>query len=870
MGLDTPSRLDDLLAIALTIPENIGVNSHSDEPVLAVATASGSSNSHTDLQNNCADITANTCEVLDHKEQNASVQTSNEVVSTPADTANLASAHSLAGAAPIPAPADVEKPAVNLNVAVNSLDALMSAVSNLNSIMDPRAKIAKKVQDNERKNSIAARLVVSSDGATAPKKLLPDSILPLAQRVFTYIDALKEHEAIFDEEHQKEDKDRVNSQLIEARTKARTVVSQAVSMGVAERDYVPTEVEVQSDAADETDPFAGGSSASLHVVADVNENVPLNEPAPSYNDDALSRNEVLSIVSAVHDDIKTHAEDDSAGEREKAVANIIPQIVATDPVDSATPSHDDPISSENTAIAAETASVADNVGTVAEDKTNDTLYVDGVALSSDLVEGQREGESVEEMLRRVQQTALEQLRQDDALNGPHSDNLDTTASVIANSNDVSSEKETNANAVQKDSTVYTPSDENKLPSSDTAVSLSGIDESKNQGDLNTSENKAKAQNATAVLKEQETPEITLDATGDDTSKNKVAVVLLDDPYGDEPSSHEDLIVDGTCLNDAIAFSQKQDSSVEVQPQESRPDVVGECLRAQLAKLNSNSQGPSQNSKLSVPSANVGAVGTLSSDAVSSDITDAKGLSASDLASLDKEMSTLPISDEDSLSDAEFDDEEDETFDNQVTGSTVYHDFDERDAQSDVGSTSGQGIQVLPDGRTDDVPIAERMERERIENADKIAAGRALEPDDYIDDVIKSDPWGCDFVQAGYSEGAVFSALCASVRCIDPTDPNHWIVVMSDSFKIFAIDPNFVNGLMERFSSLKKHHIEISIQLSQGFPQGSPRDLCVKAFGAASEKARQDLVADPAVQQIAQLAGADLRYCAVRLFALSSK
>ncbi len=763
--------------------------------------------------------------------------------------------------------ASADKPVVNLNVAVNSLDALMSAVSNLNSIMDPRAKVVKKAQEHERKNSIAARMVVSAEQSVSPQTLLPDSKLPLARRVFDYIDALREHEAEFDEEQLKEDKDSVNSQLIEARTKARTVVSQAVSMGVAELDYIPTDVEVQSDAADEFDPFAGGSADALHVVA---ENVPdplypqgLENTAFSPADSSLSKNEVLSIVSAVHDDIKTHAEDESAGEREKSVDNIRLQSDAASGSELKS-------NGENATAAvikdhAGAVISSDSVETASEIKRDDTLYADGVALSADLVEGQREGESVEEMLRRVQQTALEQLRQDDAINGPQAHVQNKAHDSIADSN---ADAAVNVNTAHEDSQSNTVSAVAESNASENTTAP--LEHAKSQVPLqsyalekDTAPDDVAEINTSEIGKEPES----VKTAEHNSSANHVQVLLLDDPYEDEKASHAETLIEGTSLGDAVASAKKNEICTELKTSDSVTDVVGELLRSQLQALDTKDSGRIlPDPKALAQTENTAGSGAVSDGEISLNTSDKKNISSADPVSSDKEISVQAVPDDESPADAEIDDEEDDTFDNQAGYSSSFTDFDEKDAQFDAGTT--QGIQVLPDGRTDDVPIAERMERERIENADKIAQGRALEPDDFIAEVIDSDPWGCDFVAAGYSEGAVFSALCASVRCIDPSDPDHWIVVMSDSFKIFAIDPNFVNGLMERFSSLKKHHIEISIQLSQGFPQGSPRDLCVRAFGAASEKARHDLSSDPAVQQIAQLAGADLRYCAVKLFALS--
>ena len=94
--------------------------------------------------------------------------------------------------------------------------------------------------------------------------------------------------------------------------------------------------------------------------------------------------------------------------------------------------------------------------------------------------------------------------------------------------------------------------------------------------------------------------------------------------------------------------------------------------------------------------------------------------------------------------------------------------------------------------------------------------------------------------------------------------------MSDNFKLFAMDPNFTKGMIERFSAQKGRHIEISLQTAHGIPKGSVKELASELYLKACDDARAELERMPFVMRIAKLAGSDLRHCPLRLLDLKKE
>lgn len=321
--------------------------------------------------------------------------------------------------------------------------------------------------------------------------------------------------------------------------------------------------------------------------------------------------------------------------------------------------------------------------------------------------------------------------------------------------------------------------------------------------------------------------------GPQTGAEEISVSEMDDPFGDPEASHAARITRGTPFDEVRA--EYAAMTHELAPAEHARDVVGEVLRRALAS----------DAGLPVQAPAVAAAPTQAAVAPAPATASA---SAASEASSDEEVA-LP-DDPEYGEDADDEDEPDETIPETV--SQVTEGF-----YAETPDDGGRGAVSMPDqdGDPEAVPLAERQEVERVQQADRMHAVRALEADDFMEEVARTDPWFMDFKAAGYDSGAAYAALCASSRRVDPGNGAHWIIVMSRSFEIFVLDPNFLKDLTARFSNLKGRPLEIAIQQCDGIPQGSPRDLAAGALAAKNAQVRDELARDGALARILKVAGA---------------
>lgn len=703
--------------------------------------------------------------------------------------------------------------------AVNSLEALMSAVSNLDLMANPRA-LKKKHQEEEEAADYTLLTLPDDDALSVA--ILPDSYLPLAAKVFNYIDRLKQASDALEEQIEGvKNADEVDLQLTSARTTARSVSAQAVKLGVAKQDYVGTKLEVSEDLGDPDDPFSGGGSDSLPRAVKASESKVADESIKG----SLEQNEINDLVQASREDKNSDAEDD-AGIREPAVIRQDPALQS--------PADDMP-------------------STELKSQSENALQADGVDIAPQFVEGLQDGESYEQMLLRVQQAALAQLQSEDETDAQQAPKDPALAEKSADPayddhhapDDEVSEKTEALN-------------EEELPvNSDEGVALQGnsqaqdgfadsvnekADDNEPYADREQAENLQPLAGKDALNKETEHHQ-------DKAEPQQMMLKELEDPFADETEVNEVKVSLGTSLEEdqAWARSLHKENSAEPDEQSQQPpkDVVGDLLRAQIfGKSNSDDHS-----------------------ATSAPLQQQKG--SENVPAYDE----IPLSDDDSfyesdpsLADPEDYDPDDEDEQPPVRGMLS----EEEMIPEEATANPKEGISVLPDGRADDVPVAQQLERERIEQADKGDYGRILGPDDFMDEASRSDDWACDFIAAGYREGALYSALCASVRREDPAVADRWIVVMSDNFGLFAMDPNFTQGMMERFSALKHRHIEISLQTIHGIPKGSVKELAAELYLKACDDARAQLERMPCLQRIAALAGSDLKHCPLRLLDLKQE
>lgn len=126
--------------------------------------------------------------------------------------------------------------------------------------------------------------------------------------------------------------------------------------------------------------------------------------------------------------------------------------------------------------------------------------------------------------------------------------------------------------------------------------------------------------------------------------------------------------------------------------------------------------------------------------------------------------------------------------------------------------------------------------------------RRVEPDDFLVEVEKADPWMQAFVRAGCNQGAVFSALCSSSRAIDPGDHRHWILCVSSEF-VPLLRPELVRELETKFKVAEGTPVRLEFESCQGLPPQCPRARALEAYQQALRQARGELAALPGLQEI---------------------
>lgn len=804
-----------------------------------------------------------------------------------------------------------------LGSSVNSLSAVASAINNLNQMVDPHRKAM-----NRRKNQYigpsATMILTNDDLQTSEIELPEDNMLALADRVFAYVDNLKNTLAEYNAQITKSKNELTEDKLLEVKALAHAVSSDAIKNGQNVQNYPSVQIPVVNSPEDSSDPFAGGHSEQLNRVTSPNfqAHVAKVDNITQFNqthvtEDLKKQQEISSLVSAIKDDAQNGDEDESLGQREKSYSTV-------------------PITT-NQDVTQET--IPENIPETKQDK-KEQLYADGVPVG--FVDGLREGESMEDMLRRVQQSALEQLNAEEN-DIPYNSPSQEFVQKEIKSKDV---EKGAAKGVENVTTLKSEQEFGKVqnipaqpiqPIQDVASNKQNAQFNKNTSNVaqlqDISTNSENAHNISAKssqqLKSQELISSSQEVSAtiasvastniqevnsklEDTTPF-IPVQEMSDPFADEDSTIVISSKLGSILDKAVFDIQETTviNSPDEKNTESQKGVVGAVLRSQLGKASTiESQTLSKTKEqdeshkgekvdeafakdqVEVGNTNLDENTITKASRVVNDLkqtsqqVDQPSTSEDQITPKIEEIPTaestqdsvafateeVPL-DEDYFSDDEIEKADLENADLNATSAPISNlDYFREQEEPNIANTpSASGIQPLADGSDLNVPIAERYERERIENSSRKLQGHMLQPEDFLSTAEKSDLWACDFKAAGYGEGALYSALCSSVRKIDPSDPDRWIVVLSESFRLFALDPSFTAELNKRFQALKKRPIEISVQLCSGLPDGCVRTLALKFYDEALNKARQEFMQDKAIASIAQLAGADLRSCAMKLF-----
>ena len=143
--------------------------------------------------------------------------------------------------------------------------------------------------------------------------------------------------------------------------------------------------------------------------------------------------------------------------------------------------------------------------------------------------------------------------------------------------------------------------------------------------------------------------------------------------------------------------------------------------------------------------------------------------------------------------------------------------------------------------------------------------RLLEPNDFLDEVAKIDPWYQTIVNAGYSSGPDFAALLYTVRKQNENDPNKWILCISDDFKLLATDPTWKHNLVTKFSIANSKPVHIDIELTSKAPEGCPYLQACALFIEHLNATRNTLLSNRKLTNLLSELGEDLYKMRIDLY-----
>lgn len=144
-------------------------------------------------------------------------------------------------------------------------------------------------------------------------------------------------------------------------------------------------------------------------------------------------------------------------------------------------------------------------------------------------------------------------------------------------------------------------------------------------------------------------------------------------------------------------------------------------------------------------------------------------------------------------------------------------------------------------------------------------GRRLESCDFYDRVYASDSWYQDIVKAGYNDGPVYSALCYTNRIINPDNPYSWTLQISSDFQLLFISPEFHHNLRTKFSIEQGHPVELKIEKVQGIPAGCPEDLARRCYVKEIEDTRRKMAKNKNISLLLEHLGEDIRTLNLSLY-----
>ena len=812
--------------------------------------------------------------------------------------------------------------------AIESLDSVHHAI--LNAAMMNKGMTAESRDDINMALDSRWKDPGDPHAAGSPGAELPDSMLPKLKEVLPYIDFIArkqdELEAAISERNSADD---AGAKLRALGQSIRETAEFGVSKGIAERDYVPTQITVNEPAPDPSDPFAGGSGDVLERAGDeerdegsAGEGGAQDHPAPAQEPVREAGDAGAAGFGAVPSSA-------SAPAPASASAQVLPPAPCE-----AGPSHDEPREPApaipGSAPHAASAGGAGGAWPAAPDaqpplSASEIEKISRAAsedLSSDqedavapgpmmfgpgegFVEGRRPGESVQDMLARVQKAAMAQLEAED-----HGE-----AGLGAAGADLGAAGQAGGAQDGSQGNAQAPGEPRKAETAGGASHESRLQqEAAPSGEAPRAQALAGSSPAPGLAGQG--PAAIRPPVQQDAPVKKHGLRLVADPFSDdlseipvEPSRpHEDLAAAeaeyAASAHPAAARPGEGQGSGSARPGGRGSAAIPSSLKQALSEIEGGSDaslgrrpapangqaaveapaapdpgaGPAPSPAKPSPAPGAPAQARASSPAPAQD-------SANDDAPAPFEP-PAPDIDYDAAQDAEPpgfsqyappddgdepDDEDDapdgfqEASQDEAAVAAFEGAQDSRVAQG-VGEQAGAATpEPLPDGDPASMPPAQRAELERIE---RIEAGQQVRPliaQDFMPYVRKADPWLRDIEAAGYKD-ALYSALISSARLVDPNDSSHWILTMSERFSYFINDPSFSHNLETKFSFMRNGRpIRITIEQCEGLPQGCPLALASKALRDETQKARSRLSSFKPFTRILRLAGADFNNVPITLY-----
>ncbi len=765
-----------------------------------------------------------------------------------------------------------------------------------------------------------------------PEAELPDSMLPMLKEVLPYIDFIakkqQELEAAISE---RDNTDDAGAKLRALGQSIRETAEIGVSKGIAERDYVPTQITVNEPAPDPSDPFAGGSENVLARAGDEEQGSAGDGAAdPAQSQFAVAQEPMRQAESqgpADEGQVPAQAPDPH---QDPATAPVTPSVSQGPAALQEGPASTAPAAPETAPDAS--SGTANDAGSSAPEiqppLSASEVEMISKAASEDLradqedaaapgpmmfgpgegfIDGRRPGESVQDMLARVQKAAMAQLEAEDhgeAGLGLGSADADTGAAGQLNDAQGLPKGKGDLQAAPQN-VEPAPESSHESPARQDASPSGGAQQAQYLDDPRPADGKAAQDPGMGKPQVQEGAPVA-----------KHGLRLIADPFSDDMSESA---VEAARLSEDLAEAQAECAAsahpASVQPEAGQGgDAAKPAVRASTAMSSSlkkalleieggtgassdqhstpaNGQAPNAAPDVPVfgakpaqapvtaevpvePSAPSPA--SAPAQATSPAVTPAEAPFEPPAPNLDDGAAQgveppdfgqyVPPDDDDDP-----DDEDDapegfqEASQNEAAVAAFEGAQDSRVAQG-VGE---QAVDVtpepLPDGDPASMPPAQRAELERIE---RIEAGQQVRPliaQDFMPYVRKADPWLQDIEAAGYKD-ALYSALISSSRSIDPDDSSHWILKMSERFSYFINDPSFSHNLETKFSFMRNGHpVRITIEQCEGMPQGCPLALASKALRDETQKARSRLSSFKPFTRILSLAGADFKNVPITLY-----